>query len=167
MKSPVDKVSDGKKIIKYEDLPPGTRRKFLLLSIRTKAEEIMELVLFFGGIALTVLSAFGILSFGALGLGIFAAFTFIGASRFFSTNSWSRQHNELIFEYCPNASEYYPYHPSPSLNSKIDYPIAEMFKTRIIPLISLIIGIAVIAFVPNIILSFGIGIPSLSMNSTT
>ena len=158
----VNENQDSKETIEYDNLPADIKRKFLLLSIRTKAEEIMELVLFFGGIALTVLSAFGILSFGALGLGIFAAFTFIGASRFFSTNSWSRQHNELTSEYCPNASKYYPYHQSSSLNSKIDYPIAEMFKTRIIPLISLIIGIAVIAFVPNIILSFGIGIPILS-----
>ena len=158
----VDARSDGKIIIKYENLPADIKRKFLLLSIRTKAEEIMELVLFLGGIALTVVSAFGILSFGALGLGIFAAFTFIGASRFFSTNSWSEQHNRLIYAYCPDTSKYYPYHQSSSLNSKIDYHIAEIFKTRIIPLISLVVGIAVIAFVPNIILSFGIGIPILS-----
>lgn len=158
----VDARSDGKIIIKYEDLPADIKRKYQLLSIRTKAEEIMELVLFFGGIALTVVSAFGILSFGALGLGIFAAFTFIGASRFFSTNSWSEQHNRLIYAYCPDASKYYPYYQSSSLNSKIDYHIAEIFKTRIIPLISLVVGIAVIAFVPNIILSFGIGIPILS-----
>lgn len=90
-----------------------------------KLKKLWNWVLFFGGIALTVVSAFGILSFGALGLGIFAAFTFIGASRFFSTNSWSMHHNWLIYAYCPDTSKCNSYYQSSSLNSKICYPEAE------------------------------------------
>ncbi len=64
------------------------------IKIRTRAEEISELILFLLGIVLTVLISVGILSWGALGIGICALLIFIGTSRFVATNSWSDNHND-------------------------------------------------------------------------
>ena len=67
------------------------------IAVRTKMEELLEPILFFGGTTLTVLISIGILPFGALGIGICSMLTFIGASRFLATNSWSNDHNECYF----------------------------------------------------------------------
>lgn len=53
----------------------------------------MELVLFFGGVTLAILIICGILPFGALGIGICIACSFICASHFLYTNSWTCRHN--------------------------------------------------------------------------
>ena len=67
------------------------------LELRAKIEELLEPVLFCGGIALTVLISLGILPFGAVGIGICSMLTFFSASRFLTTNSWSWNHNERIY----------------------------------------------------------------------
>ena len=67
------------------------------LELRAKIEELLEPVLFLGGIALTVLISLGILPFGAVGIGICSMLTFFSASRFLTTNSWSWNHNERIY----------------------------------------------------------------------
>lgn len=52
--------------------------KFTWMDFATKATELMEPLLFFGGIIFTVLIACEILPFGALGIGICIALSFIG-----------------------------------------------------------------------------------------
>ena len=69
------------------------KTKFIWLGFRTKFEEIMELVLFFGGVTLVILILCGILPFGVLGIGIGIALSLIGMSRFLLTNSWTTYHN--------------------------------------------------------------------------
>ena len=63
------------------------------IRFRTRVEELLEPVLFCGGIALTVLISLGILPFGAVGIGICSMLTFFSTSRFLNTNSWSNDHN--------------------------------------------------------------------------
>lgn len=64
------------------------------ISFRAKTEEIMELVLIFGGGTLTALITLGILPFGVLGIGICGTLTFIGASRLILTNSFLGAHGK-------------------------------------------------------------------------
>lgn len=63
------------------------------IRFRTRVEELLEPVLFFSGITLTVLISFGILPFGGVGIAICSMLTFFSASRFLATNSWSNEHN--------------------------------------------------------------------------
>ena len=66
------------------------------IEFRTKVEELLEPVLFFGSIALTVLISLGILPFGGVGIAICSMLTFFSASRFLATNSWTGHHNFLL-----------------------------------------------------------------------
>ena len=75
------------------DFDSSEKTKFTWLGFATKSTEIMELVLFFGGVTLAILIICGILPFGALGIGICIACSFICASHFFYTNSWTCRHN--------------------------------------------------------------------------
>lgn len=69
-------------------------KKFISwIDFRTKAEEILEIVLFFGGIVFIALILLEILPFGYWGIGICATLVFIGASRFILTNSFTEDHN--------------------------------------------------------------------------
>lgn len=63
------------------------------IKFRTKTEELLEPILFFGGTTLTVLISLGILPFGGVGIAICSMLTFFSASRFLATNSWSNDHN--------------------------------------------------------------------------
>ena len=65
---------------------------------RGRVEELLEPVLFLGGITLTVLISLGILPLGGVGIAICSMLTFFGASRFLATNSWSRSHNCYSYE---------------------------------------------------------------------
>ena len=68
------------------------------ITFRARVEELLEPVLFFGGIALTVLISLGILPFGGVGMAICSMLTFFSASRFLATNSWSNDHNYNNYE---------------------------------------------------------------------
>ena len=63
------------------------------IKFRGRVEELLEPVLFFGGITLTVLISLGILPFGGIGIAICSMLIFFSASRFLATNSWSKHHN--------------------------------------------------------------------------
>ena len=69
-----------------------------LINFRGRVEELLEPVLFFGGITLTVLISLGILPLGGVGIAICSMLTFFSASRFLATNSWSNDHNYYNYE---------------------------------------------------------------------
>ena len=111
---------------------------------RTRVEELLEPVLFCGGIALTVLISLGILPFGAVGIGICSMLTFFSASRFLTTNSWSKDHN---------------YQYNQEKNSLIDdKKYVETRLTKLIfSLVGTIAGIALLALGAVGVFGFGLG----------
>ena len=115
------------------------------LELRAKIEELLEPVLFLGGIALTVLISLGILPFGAVGIGICSMLTFFSASRFLTTNSWSWNHNERI--YGGGAT---------SLINNTHYEDTRLTKL-IFSLVGTIAGIALLALGAVGVFGFGLG----------
>ena len=134
----------------------GRKLKINWIKIRTRAEEISELILFLLGIVLTVLISVGILSWGALGIGICALLIFIGASRFVATNSWSDNHNDN------NKDKIYSF-----IDRSYDDDEEHQYLTKFIfSIIGSVISVALIGLVLfNIlspILGLTIGVPILS-----
>ncbi len=114
------------------------------ICFRTKVEELLEPVLFLGGIALTVLISLGILPFGAVGIGICSMITFFSASRFLTTNSWSEDHN-------------YRYDQEKiSLIDEKEYKETRLTKL-IFSLVGIIAGIALLALGAVGVFGFGLG----------
>ncbi len=126
------------------DKNKNVREKIDWLEIRTRAEEILELVLFLSGIVLTVLISSGILSWGAFGIGICACLIFIGISRFVATNSWLESHNAYYF-------------PEQQRGWREDNQF-KLLKTIIAPLVFVVIGITLIVLGSIGILSLDIGL---------
>lgn len=129
-------------------------KKFISwIDFRTKAEEILELFLFFGGIVFIILTLLEILPFGHLGIGICTTLAFIAASRFILTNSFTEYHNLHEEEpgqgFVDNASG-----------------ILQFFKWMVLPTFLAITGITLIVFGFGKlgILGFYFGIPSLGLS---
>ncbi len=124
------------------------------LKFRAKIEELLEPVLFLGGIALTVLISLGILPFGAVGIGICSMLTFFSASRFLTTNSWSQNHNARIYE-----------NSATSLMCETHYKATRLTKL-IFSLVGTVAGIALLVLgavgVFGFGLGFAVGMPILS-----
>ncbi len=124
------------------------------LEFRAKIEELLEPVLFLGGMALTVLISLGILPFGAVGIGICSMLTFFSASRFLTTNSWSQNHNARIYE-----------NSATSLMCETHYKATRLTKL-IFSLVGTVAGIALLVLgavgVFGFGLGFAVGMPILS-----
>ena len=151
-----------KKIIRYLlyggkiNMRKGHKLKINWMKIRTRAEEILELILFLLGIVLTVLISSGILSWGAFGIGICALLIFIGASRFVATNSWSDNHNDN------NKDKIYSF-----IDKSYDDDEEHQYLTKFIfsiggSVISVVLIGLVLFSVLSPILGFAIGVPILS-----
>ena len=133
-----------------------TQKNICWMSIRAKFEEIMELLLFFGGGTLTILITFGILPWGALWIGICGTLAFIGASRFVLTNSFLKTHGE-----CDGGEGFIIYHNTAKYMKFLKYVL--------IPIVFLIAGCTIGAFGLTGILGFslnlgiGFGVPIFAL----
>ena len=117
---------------KQSIINPNAKKFISWIDFRTKAEEILELLLFFGGMVFIALILLEILPFGYWGIGICALLVFVGASRFILTNSFTEDHN---------------FYEEESGRGFVDNTsgIFQLFKLLVFPMFLAITGITLIA----------------------